>query len=455
MILHLTGVEREDTATTRFCLVHGGVGGLDEFVQAGTVLGREGDTNAAADVHGLVVELVGLSDLADQALGKRVEFLVLAYDQDDKLVAAEARQRVAVAQFALQALRHQAQQFVALLMAQGVVDMFELVQVDEENRELRLDFPGSQGSLAKATLQQQPIGQPRQGIEVGQAHYPLFGLYLSGHVFHHRDEVLDIALVIAYRRDGAALRVELAVLAGVPELPGPVSLCQQAVPQRLVKRLVLATRLQHARVAANCLFARMARDPGEGRVDVEDPSLRIGDDDRLMTMLEHFRGELESVPVRHHVQSEGDIAGQFIEQPYHVGIESLALPAEYRQDGMNRLAIRPDGKSRHGSLGMLGDAGVVAVQYLLHYRAHGLAWIGQLSLLILVHADVAGRRWHGSGIDRVGAQRGDACFGKIALAGDDLAHALIVLCWRQLEVDQCLIGIAQHLVHVAHLLGAP
>ena len=74
----------------------------------------------------------------EDVLRDRVELARIraVLDQHDELVAAQARDRVALAQVMPQAPRDVLQQPVARLVAEAVVDVLEAVEVDEEQREL-------------------------------------------------------------------------------------------------------------------------------------------------------------------------------------------------------------------------------------------------------------------------------------------------------------------------------
>ena len=61
----------------------------------------------------------------------------LAVDEQHELVAAQARDRVAFAHAALEPIRHRAQQLVADVMAEAVVDELETIEIDEHDREPR------------------------------------------------------------------------------------------------------------------------------------------------------------------------------------------------------------------------------------------------------------------------------------------------------------------------------
>ena len=95
-------------------------------------VGDERDADARPHVDGVAVDderrLERLLDLPDDGRGAG-QVGALAR-QDPELVAAEARDRVAVAQAADEALGDELQQHVAVLVAERVVDLLELVEVE-------------------------------------------------------------------------------------------------------------------------------------------------------------------------------------------------------------------------------------------------------------------------------------------------------------------------------------
>ena len=87
--------------------------------------------------------------------------------QDDELVAAEPRHGVAGPDLLAQPLGHLAEQQVAELVAEGVVDHLEAVEVENQQRD-----PGAGGRAAVEGVGDQPqeqaaVGQPGQVVVVG------------------------------------------------------------------------------------------------------------------------------------------------------------------------------------------------------------------------------------------------------------------------------------------------
>ena len=75
--------------------------------------------------------------------------------------------RVRLPQDRPQPRAHLAQQLVAVGVPEGVVDLLEAVQVDEQERDLGLGAGGHGETLVEAVLDQDPVGQPGQRVVRG------------------------------------------------------------------------------------------------------------------------------------------------------------------------------------------------------------------------------------------------------------------------------------------------
>jgi hypothetical protein len=102
-----------------------------------TSSGPHGAADARADREVLIADGERLSERALQASGDRRDRRLVGdvLDEHDELVAAEARDRVGVANDVVQAPGDRAQQVVADVVAEAVVDRLERVEVDVEERE--------------------------------------------------------------------------------------------------------------------------------------------------------------------------------------------------------------------------------------------------------------------------------------------------------------------------------
>ena len=100
-----------------------------------------------------------ISQRDPQPVGDDLGFLRLTVDQYRELVATDAGQRVGICHAALEPLAHRAQQFVARGVAEPIVDLLEVVEIDEDQHELAVAH-----RLVEPLREQQPVRQPGQRI---------------------------------------------------------------------------------------------------------------------------------------------------------------------------------------------------------------------------------------------------------------------------------------------------
>ena len=132
------GVEHLVTRfAARLGVVHRRVGVPHDLVGIAVLAGAEGDADARRREHLAARDHNRFAQRFLNAEGDDVCLLLVAdrLQQNRELVAAEARQRVSVAQARLEAARHRDQHFVADEMAKAVVHHLEAVEVEIENRE--------------------------------------------------------------------------------------------------------------------------------------------------------------------------------------------------------------------------------------------------------------------------------------------------------------------------------
>ena len=168
-VLVLFGVVDDVVQVVLLGHVHGCVRVAHEQDVVAAVFRIEGDADAHAHLVGLFLEEEGLfhgrHDLAGEVHG--VAAIGDAGQQDAELVAAEAGQGVGLAQDALDAGGDLLQQEIAVVVAQGVVDGLEAVQVDHEQGQQAVLALGAVDGLAQAVLQQHPVGEMGEGVVQG------------------------------------------------------------------------------------------------------------------------------------------------------------------------------------------------------------------------------------------------------------------------------------------------
>ncbi len=172
--LHLRGVEHDPVLAGGLGAVHGEVGVAQEF---SGVLARfgEGDADAGGDADIVAVDGVGLGEAFAEAVG---EFLDVAFaggavlagvaeDEGGELVAAEAGGGVPGADGLVEAAGGVDEEFVTGLVADGVVDRLEAVQVDEEDGGAAVAAAAAGQGLADAAGEQGAVGQVGERVVLG------------------------------------------------------------------------------------------------------------------------------------------------------------------------------------------------------------------------------------------------------------------------------------------------
>ena len=146
---------------------------------------RGADAGAGADF--LAAELERLAHYFVHAVGDAdgVGGSAHVVEPHGELVAAVARQRVAFAQARFQPPRDLLQQLIAGLVAEGVVDGLEAVDVDEEDREsIILVTARSIKGMAKQIEEQRAIRQPGERVVARVVRHPLDDEAVPGDVAH-------------------------------------------------------------------------------------------------------------------------------------------------------------------------------------------------------------------------------------------------------------------------------
>ena len=119
----------------------------------------------------------GFGQIVQNALGHHggVFGLLNPHQQQDELVAPQAGHGVLVAHLAPQAVGGLLQQLVARRVAQAVVDVLEVVQVQEQEGQALL-FAGRRGDgHIQAVVEQAAVGQAGKRIVIGQIGRLLLG----------------------------------------------------------------------------------------------------------------------------------------------------------------------------------------------------------------------------------------------------------------------------------------
>jgi hypothetical protein len=128
--------ELELIAAMLFRVIHRGVGVAHQRGRIAAVFGIEADTDGGAQVVLVARHREGHGHGVHHAAREPRERLGAAVigHEHHELVAAHARERVLRARACGKPLRNAAEQRVARIVARGVVDFLEAVQIDEDHR---------------------------------------------------------------------------------------------------------------------------------------------------------------------------------------------------------------------------------------------------------------------------------------------------------------------------------
>ncbi len=149
-------------------LLHGDMRVPHQRVGAGLGAGM-GDAQAATDQQALAIDPIGLGHGFGDALGHPFGALGRAagVDQQGKLIAAQARQLVAGFELALEPRNHLQDQPVAGLVAEGIVGVTEVVEVQvAQGQAAPFVFRQARGQQGLEAL---AVGDTGQRVLLGQA----------------------------------------------------------------------------------------------------------------------------------------------------------------------------------------------------------------------------------------------------------------------------------------------
>ena len=168
--VHVLREEAEIVSTGALGVVHGRIRMLEELIHVVAIARVEGDADARRDGQLLTVNIKGADQAGDQLAGNHGGILCVVElgQEDDELVAPQSRQDIFLPQACAQASGCGRQQAVADRMAQGVVDLLEIVQVEEENARLQVVAAGDGERLIRAVDPQTPVGQAGKHVIVGE-----------------------------------------------------------------------------------------------------------------------------------------------------------------------------------------------------------------------------------------------------------------------------------------------
>jgi hypothetical protein len=144
-----------------------GVGISDESIDIGGVLGIDRAADAEPNGNQLAADLEGLCHGIEQALGQSLRGLgLVTSDQNEgEFIAAHAGNEGVIGGV-LQAPRNGAEKLVANNMAEQVVGLLEMIEIDGQDRDAGALRLGAVEGLRQAVCQHGAVRQTRQRVVV-------------------------------------------------------------------------------------------------------------------------------------------------------------------------------------------------------------------------------------------------------------------------------------------------
>ena len=265
-----------------------GIGRLLDRHRRGPAFVHRHQTDAGADAKAPLLmdepEVVhAVADLLRHALsliGRAV------LHDDGELVAAEPCQGVAMADGFAQQLGHLLQKLVADRMPAGVVDEFELVEVDVQQRVMAVVLMRLLQHAQQPGFELGPVDQPGHGVVGGAVAHFAREPSLLAHVVEHQHHAEHVAPLVANRRGGVFDPVFTAVACqqqGVVGQADDLALLQAAcdrVGRGLAAGLVDDVKHLHQRPALGLVREPAGQSFGD-RVQPGDAPAGVGRDDRV------------------------------------------------------------------------------------------------------------------------------------------------------------------------------
>ena len=267
-------------------VVHGGIGGAHHAVDAVAVEREQADADAGAGHDFAAGHVDRRAHAAADALDQVGHTLGagLVVDHQHELVAADARDRVVFAHVRFQAAGNFLQHHVAGFVAEVVVDVLEVVEVEKGQRTQHPIFQRMVDRLLQLVLQQGAVGQAGERVVVRQVVQAALVIARFGDVVDHRHEMRHLAIDVRHRVDAQVVPEHFAILACVAQHRAHAFLVHERIVDALVFRHVAAFDAHEARVAALDFRQRVAGNLLEGGVDVFDlvvAAFAAGDQDRV------------------------------------------------------------------------------------------------------------------------------------------------------------------------------
>ena len=246
--------------------------------------GKEGHTNTGADQVIVVPQMVNLiqyiEDLAadgfhpDHGLRPHISEIL---QHQHKLISPQTCHGIPFPHTGQQTLRHLHQQHVSNMVAQGIVQILEFVQIDKQQGTITLTAGTRGHRLLQAIHQQATIGEFGEQVVKGELPNLILRRLVLGDVDHGGDIVGGVTVPILDGGNTEQGRVDLTLTALTPKLTLPDTIALQRGAYRRGRHLILGMRHQCSRILFQHLCLAITGDLTKGAIAADNPVIHIGD----------------------------------------------------------------------------------------------------------------------------------------------------------------------------------
>jgi hypothetical protein len=228
-----------------------------------------------------------IENLLAHALGLRRGLGLLVaqiLQHHNKIIAPQPCHRVAFTDTIIQPLGYLLQQHITLLMTLGVVEIFKIIQINEQQSAMTTAARANRQHLLQPVGEQTPIGQPGERIIKSQMlDFSLCGLVPTdvgdrGHIVRH-----DVVLVLD-SSNGQPLGKNLTILAPIPDFTLPRAAVFERCPHGSIKGSVVAPRTEQTWCLSDGLHRGKTGNLEKRLIDTQNDTLGVGDEHAFLRL---------------------------------------------------------------------------------------------------------------------------------------------------------------------------
>src|SRR5574343_36673 len=217
--------------------------------------------------------------------GMRITLVTEVGQDDRELIPPQPGNRIHLARHAGQSLGHHLEQFVTDVVAQGIVDLLESIQIDEEQPHLCIAASRLTHGHFQTVLKKMPVRQAGQHIVVGQFRQVSFGLMQTRQGVKLAEIAHDLPTAVSRAGDREPLRIQLPALSPIDDLTLPASITLERFPEHPVKMLPLDAGLQSSHGLPKTFLGLITGNPAKRIIDDKESAVAVGIEHCLATQL--------------------------------------------------------------------------------------------------------------------------------------------------------------------------